>query len=192
MKFVALFAGLPLLAAAAPTLPDSGAFTAWASDPGHHEIDHQPIQAAGLRFWVGGEPGTYCPSSVVNPCPPGNITAFVGGYALWVEVPGGQQVYVSPQGALGFTQAHSAFIPPGSSLGPFDYTPGIPFGQYTFTGWDADGFMACPDSKDDPKTWQVFANIQNATVPTGDIDDCLPFLAKTRVFYGGPNAWQYV
>jgi len=191
MKFVALFAGLPLLAAAAPALPASGAFTAWASDPGYHEIDHQPIQAAGRSFWVGGQPSTYCPTVVIS-CPPGNITVFGGGYAMFVEVPGGQQVYVSPQGALGFTQAHSANIPPGSSLGPFDYTPGLPFGQYTFTGWGANGFMACPDSKDDPNTWQVFANIQNATVPTGDIDDCLPFLAKTRVFYGGPNAWQYV
>jgi hypothetical protein len=83
-------------------------------------------------------------------------------------------------------------IPPGSSLGPFDYTEGQPFGQYTFTGWDADGFMACPDDDDDPKTWQVFANIDNATVPTGDIDDCVPFTANTLVFDKDPAAWQYI
>ena len=51
--------------------------------------------------------------------------------------------------------------------------------------------MACPDDDDDPKTWQVFANIRNATVPTGDIDDCVPFRANTLVFDNNPAAWQY-
>ena len=52
--------------------------------------------------------------------------------------------------------------------------------------------MACPDDDDDPKTWQVFANIDNATVPTGDIDDCVPFTANTLVFDKDPAAWQYI
>ena len=52
--------------------------------------------------------------------------------------------------------------------------------------------MGCPDDGDDPKTWQVFANIQNATVPTGDIDDCFPFVANTLPFNQNPAAWQYV
>jgi hypothetical protein len=192
MKFVALFGILPLLAASAPTQRDTGSFTVISGD-GYPPVAHKPVQATGERFWLGGEPGTYCPT-VVNPyCPPGKVTAFAGPYALSVLVPGGQQIYVAPSGALSFTQAHSAFIPTGSAIGPFDYTAeGRPFGQYTFTGWDADGFMGCPDNSDGPKTWQVFANIQNATVPTGDIDDCFPFEANTLPFNQGPAAWQYI
>jgi len=36
-----------------------------------------------------------------------------------VEVPGGQQVYVTAEGALGFTQAHSANVPSGAYIGDF-------------------------------------------------------------------------
>jgi hypothetical protein len=36
-----------------------------------------------------------------------------------VEVPGGQQIYVNVNGALGFTQAHSAAVPTGAYIGGF-------------------------------------------------------------------------
>jgi hypothetical protein len=36
-----------------------------------------------------------------------------------VEVPGGQQIFVNLNGALGFTQAHSAYVPPGAYIGGF-------------------------------------------------------------------------
>lgn len=106
-------------------------------------------------------------------------------------VPGGQQVYVGPQGGLRFTQAHSAFIPRGSSLGPFKYKPESdePFGQYLFKGWGASGFMACPTKHGD--RWQVFAAIQNATVPTGNVNDCLGFFAAAVTHKGPPSAWEY-
>jgi hypothetical protein len=108
-----------------------------------------------------------------------------------VTVPGGQQIYVSPEGALKFTQAHSANIPPGSSRGPFEYVPGAanqPFGHYVYSGWGASGFMACPteDSK-----WQVFAALQNATVPSGNVEDCLGFSAIATPTNQTGNAWQY-
>ncbi|KAN0067165.1 hypothetical protein V8E54_014812 [Elaphomyces granulatus] len=212
MKFVALFAALPLLAVAAPTqralgmplqgdlcmpfqhdlgtpLQDSD-FTAFAWF--EHNSIHPPIQARGLRFWLGGEPATYCPQPPVVHCPPGKVTALGVGNSrsgLSVNVPGGQQIYVSPTGELGYTQAHSAFIPPGSFLGPFEHTPGLPFGRYTF---DGKGFIACPNSKEDPTTWKVFAHIPNAIVPTGDIQDCLPFQAVTEIFGSPPAAWQYI
>ena len=85
MKFVALFGILPLLAAAAPTQRDSGSFTAISGD-GCPEVDHKPLQAAGQKFWLGGEPGTYCPTFVNPNCPPGNVTAFAGPYALVCSV----------------------------------------------------------------------------------------------------------
>jgi hypothetical protein len=40
-----------------------------------------------------------------------------------VEVPGGQQVYVAPNGALGFTQAHSASTPRMYPQTPFRQNP---------------------------------------------------------------------
>jgi hypothetical protein len=107
------------------------------------------------------------------------------------EVPGGQQIYVNPQGALSFTQAHSIYIPTGSSYGPFNYSPGQPFGHYTFEGWGATGFMACPNTVGNPSSWQVFAAIQNATVPTGDVSDCLGFDAAAIAYNGSVPAWQY-
>lgn len=107
-----------------------------------------------------------------------------------VMVPGGQRIFVDPSGALGFTQAHSASIPPGSALGPFEYTPGDSFGHFTFKGFGAKGFMACPA---EDNRWQVFAAIQNATVPGGDVSKCLGFsaLAPTAKKQG-PAAWQYI
>jgi hypothetical protein len=81
MKFVALFGILPLLAAAAPTQRDSVSFTAMSGD-GCPEIDNKPLQAASQKFWLGGEPSTYCPTVVAPYCPPGNVTAFNGPYGL--------------------------------------------------------------------------------------------------------------
>lgn len=104
-------------------------------------------------------------------------------------VPGGQQVYIDPTGALSFTQAHSANIPQGSSLGPFHYAADEPWAHYSFAGWGASGFMACPA---DDNRWQVFAAIQNATVPQGNVDECLGFSAVALDYTGEVPAWQYI
>lgn len=104
-------------------------------------------------------------------------------------VPGGQQVYVDPNGALSFTQAHSASIPQGSSLGPFHYSADEPWAHYSFSGWGASGFMACPA---DDNRWQVFAALQNATVPHGDVKECLGFSALALTYTGEVPAWQYI
>lgn len=118
-------------------------------------------------------------------------------------VPGGQAIYVAPDGALSFTQAHSAYIPPGSAVTGFSYTPHETEegrGTYGFNGMGgagAGGFMACPDSlgAENPD-WQVFAAVQNATVPTGDTADCLGFKAMALTYTAphedGPVAWQYI
>ena len=105
-----------------------------------------------------------------------------------VEVPGGQQVYVDPFGALSFTQAHSASIPPGSAIGGLVYEPGTPWSHYSFTQWGASGFMACPTTDN---RWQVFAAISNAIVPSGDVSDCLGFSAIALPYEGSTPAWQY-
>ncbi|KAB8233449.1 hypothetical protein ETB97_000718 [Aspergillus alliaceus] len=178
---------LPLLAAAAPTAPENPPFGVMATHSAS-PIHLLPMNAAGQKFWLGGETTSYCP--LPENCPPGNQTVFApGGYGLNVNVPGGQQVYVDPNGALSFTQAHSAYIPDGSARGPFEYTPGENWGYYTFKGWGASGFMACPT---EDNRWQVFAAIKNATVPKGNVDECLGFNALAPKADQSPAAWQYI
>ncbi|KAJ5542862.1 hypothetical protein N7535_005285 [Penicillium sp. DV-2018c] len=195
MKFTtATLALLPLLAAATPTTQSADAdanppFSVMAVRSAS-PIHFLQLNAAGQKFWLGGETTTYCPDTVGQDCPPGKQTVLApGGGALDTAVPGGQQVYVSADGALSFTQAHSANIPPGSSLGPFEYLPAEPFAQYGFFGWGASGFMACPA---DDNRWQVFAALQNATVPHGDVSECLGFSAVATPYDGDVPAWQYI
>ncbi|EEP78741.1 hypothetical protein UREG_03587 [Uncinocarpus reesii 1704] len=188
---------MPLLAAAAPApepqqsgSPYPPKIVVMASRSGS-PIHLSPMNAGGRAFSLGGPTQTYCPVQVGDACPPGEQTVIAGLSSLDVLVPGGQQMYVEPSGAVGFTQAHSAAIPPGSYIGGFTYAPGPNYGVYSFKGWDADGFMGCPNPKSG--FYQVFANMKNATVPTGNIKDCLSFTALA-VNYTGPSpaAWQYV
>ncbi|OGM45715.1 IgE-binding protein [Aspergillus bombycis] len=148
---------LPLLAAAAPTAPENPPFNVMATRSAS-PIHFLPMTASGQKFYLGGETTSYCPIS--EGCPPGNQTVFApGGYGLNVMVPGGQQVYVDPNGALSFTQAHSAYIPEAP---PWDYR------------------------------WQVFAAVQNATVPKGNVAECLGFNALANKAAPEAAAWQYI
>ncbi|KAL3435546.1 hypothetical protein BDV09DRAFT_167254 [Aspergillus tetrazonus] len=195
MKLALASSLLPLLAAAAPTSLPNGAeqpaaFTVMAARSAS-PIHFLPLTASGQSFWLGGNTTTYCP--LPSNCPPGNTTVLAGnGGSLSVVVPGGQQIYVDPTGALRFTQAHSAYIPPGSSLGPFEYIPGPEgsvFGHYMYSGWGASGFMACPT---EDNRWKVFGALGNATVPSGDVEDCLGFSAIAVPSELVGQTWQYI
>ncbi|KAJ5104176.1 hypothetical protein N7532_004705 [Penicillium argentinense] len=177
---------LPLLAAAAPAPitepraeanPNFNVMAIRSASP----IHYSQLNAAGQKFWLGGKTSSYCPDIDGIQCPPGNQTVLAsGGNSLDVEVPGGQQVYVAPSGALSFTQAHSANIPPAPQSAPWSH--------YTFNGWGASGFMACPT---EDNRWQVFVAMQNATVPQGNVSDCLGFSAMALPYKGEVPAWQY-
>ncbi|KAJ5194289.1 hypothetical protein N7491_001626 [Penicillium cf. griseofulvum] len=190
MKFTITTLALPLLAASAPTPeppanPAFGVMAMRSASP----IHFAQLNAAGQKFYLHGETASYCPEQVQH-CPLGKQTVFApGGGSLDVMVPGGQQVYIDPNGALSFTQAHSANIPEGSVRGPFHYTADEPWAHYSFAGWGATGFMACPTDDD---RWQVFAAIQNATVPHGNVDECLGFSAVALTYDGEIPAWQYI
>ncbi|KAJ5969020.1 hypothetical protein PENPOL_c003G02723 [Penicillium polonicum] len=190
MKFTTTTLALPLLAAAAPiTEPAANPAFSVMAIRSASPIHYLQLNAAGQKFYLGGKTASYCPTQV-SQCPPGNQTVFApGGSSLDTMVPGGQQVYVDPNGALSFTQAHSANIPQGSSLGPFNYAADEPWAHYAFAGWGATGFMACPA---DDNRWQVFAAIQNATVPHGNVDECLGFSAVALTYTGDVPAWQYI
>lgn len=105
------------------------------------------------------------------------------------EVPGGQMVYVAPDGSLSYTVAHSASIPPGSATTTFTHTPSNPstgqLGTFGFTGLGATGFVACPLAGG--SAYQVFADVSGK-----DWSQCIGFDALTSDYTAAPvAAWEY-
>lgn len=110
-----------------------------------------------------------------------------------VVVPGGQQIYIRPNGALSYTQAHSAFKPVGSIETGFTYTPGPQFGFFGVTLPGAAGLLACPTGPKATGPWQVFVNIKglkDSDVAGGKISNCLGMNAIAPKA-NGASAWQY-
>jgi hypothetical protein len=98
-----------------------GQFTLTVYRPGS-SLHGQVVNAAGSAFYLGGSPVTYCPLTNQTLCPAGNQTILDGMSAMLVgdfhhrdspkltnmtqvEVPGGQQVYITSAGALSFTRS---------------------------------------------------------------------------------------
>lgn len=83
-------------------------------------------------------------------------------------------VYVAPDGALSYTQAHSAYVPEGSVRDGWTRTaredPTDPLGSLAFEG----GLIACPRNESQP--WQVYGEVEGWTAPT---KGCLGFSAIT-------------
>jgi len=135
-----------------------------------------PLTARGGKFYLGGAgPSSYCPvEQVGDACPPGNTTVLAGGdetLSMGVIVPGGQQAYVAPDGALSYTGAHSAYIPEGSIRDGFsreEPEAGQTFGYLHFDT----GFVACSV---EGQGYQVFGQVDGATFG----DECLGFNALT-------------
>ncbi|KAI4160747.1 MAG: hypothetical protein LQ342_005460 [Letrouitia transgressa] len=149
------------------------------------------IDASGYAFYIGKETVSYCPEQVGDACPPGNqtiITYFNGTASMDVLVPGGQRVFVAPNGALGYTVPHSSAIPEGALTEGFVYEPPQSentVGYFSFTGCGATGFLACPCGQE-PGVYQIFANVRGAHLG----NDCLGFNAGTYG-YEGIAAWEY-
>ena len=102
----------------------------------------------------------------------------------------------TPELTKALAQAHSATYPPGAILGALNYTKSPPtasFGDLGTGAFGATGFMACPPKKNSTQVlWQVFAALQNATVPTGNVTDCLGFDALTSDYPSTlAAAWEY-
>ena len=193
------------------------------------------INASGNKFWIGKDTTTFCPViDGLNCSQFKNITAFTQAsdsdflglvstnsslqtgircprktnfsISQNTEVPGGQSVYVGPNGALSFTVAHSAFTPAGSSYESFNATVNASasgLGSLTYNG--TEGFVACPTRgrrghRRGP--YQVFVDVNNSLtdkdVPLGCVDECIGLLAATVALDSAsegsdalPAAWQY-
>jgi hypothetical protein len=172
-----------------PTPPSTGpsyftVISARSASPVHL----QSLTARGGKFYLGGgPPSSYCPvEQVGSACPPGNSTVLAGGdktLSLGVIVPGGQQVYVAPDGALSYTGAHSAFIPTGSIVDEFSREAPSGTNIFGYLNFET-GFVACPAGEGNG--YQVFGQVDGATFKP----ECLGF-NMLAVATDAPGAWQY-
>lgn len=112
-----------------------------------------------------------------------------------VRVPGGQQIYVEPTGALGFTQAHSDDYPSGSIFEGFALYLGSSFGSLGCSGLGATGFLACPADASGTGQYKVFADVKglkDKDTPGGSVRDCIGFDALAVEYtVEGSAVWQY-
>jgi hypothetical protein len=105
---------------------------------------------------------------------------------MYVEVPGGQQVYLAPDGSLSYTIAHSANIPRDAVTKGFKQSPqksATTIGSLIFND---DGFMACPA---DDEVYQIYAAGGYGFFKLRRTD-CVGINLGTSQ-YGGAPAWQY-
>lgn len=171
--------------------PATGPFQLTVSNPNLPAIHGKAITAGGLHLGIGGTTSSYCPDVVGSACPPGTITSLVAGdgrASMNVMVPGGQQVYLRPDWNLGYTQAHSAYIPPGSLTTGFGAYQGGGFVNLNGNGWP---WVACPPtaSGGGGGLWNLVAkNSSNAA----SLSTCTPINLKINPLpQTGPSAWQY-
>jgi hypothetical protein len=79
MKFTITSLALPLLAAAAPiTEPAANPAFSVMAIRSASPIHYLQLNAAGQKFYLGGNTASYCPAQV-HQCPPGNQTVFAPG-----------------------------------------------------------------------------------------------------------------
>ncbi|PLB51969.1 hypothetical protein P170DRAFT_94690 [Aspergillus steynii IBT 23096] len=149
-----------------------------------------PLSASAGSFWTGKPTASYCPENVPG-CQAVNTTSFEaqdGKLFLNAGVPGGQQVYISPQGKLTYTVPHSGYIPSGSVT--------------DFASWSGDflnpflTFWLCNGQGTDSNAWAVWLEYTNGT--TGAItnngmdgENACTRIALQKGGYGGPAAWAF-
>ncbi|KAK7756957.1 hypothetical protein SLS62_000973 [Diatrype stigma] len=150
------------------------------------------INANGGKFWVNRETSAYCPDGIEGlDCTqlPGTSTVFTGGngtLSLNVAVPGGQQVYIAPDGSLSYTEPHSASMPDGSVSTGFSRQRSESFGApVNVFNSIMEGWVACPVTEGEPRerTYQLFAGLQK--------EGCYDTAVRSYTSEG-PNAWEYV
>ncbi|KIH87704.1 hypothetical protein SPBR_08947 [Sporothrix brasiliensis 5110] len=170
-------------------------FTLTVSNPTAAAVDGLAVDACNLRWNLGIETCSYCPTTGVE-CPVGNTTvvsapdtaAGSSTPAMDVVVPGGQAVYLDPSGAVGYTQAHSAQMPGGSITGGL-----VPYSGGGFVNLNSGGYgwAACPPTAagGGGTGYTLFAvNADNKATLAG----CTPVNLKVNPQPSGTiGAWQY-
>ncbi|KAI6347039.1 hypothetical protein MCOR25_010931 [Pyricularia grisea] len=126
-----------------PFLEQGSKFTLTAWNPALPQVHGKSIANSGRHWWVGGETVSYCPDVVKDQggCPPGNVTSMVYSGGMNTVVPGGQGYYLNANWNVEITQAHSAYIPLGSTLGGL---VAYKDGGFINTNGQPTGWVACP------------------------------------------------
>lgn len=151
------------------------------------------INASGGKFYINSNTSTYCPDEVPGlDCSAysGSQTVFVIGngtttMSLDVSVPGGQQVYIAPDGSLSYTQAHSALMPTGSIVTGFGRVRSEASGAPVVLYNPGLSWYLCPVTEGEPRerTYQVFASSEG-------VEGCLGAQVRTYTPLEG-EVWQY-
>ncbi|CZT43367.1 uncharacterized protein RSE6_03396 [Rhynchosporium secalis] len=190
-----------LLSAVLTASANAQIFTLKTYAPGS-PLDNQVIQASGQAFYLGlAAPTTYCPEIVEPFCPDTDETIIAGVMGgMYVNVPGGQQIFVRVDGSIGYTQAHSASVSAGAYRGGFvnvtitsECGPTVNVFAWKTPGGTSEGVLACPDIPEymvnTPATHQI-----RVRTPELDVTDCveleglLPVILTEPIQFG---AWQY-
>lgn len=150
------------------------------------------LQANGGSFWIGKNTSSYCPDNVGD-CPSGNSTSFVsdsnGALSLNTEVPGGQQVFIAPNGLLSYTSPHSSYIPTGSITSGLVVDADNNLLNKYYSYW-----VCSTDSA--ATTWQVwleYRDDQGSIKNNGNTGDnaCARINLVANDTESGAAAWQY-
>ncbi|KAM5341555.1 hypothetical protein ACJ41O_014586 [Fusarium nematophilum] len=89
--------------------------------PSTPQVHARVINARNKAFIIGAsKPSTFCDLDDAKNCPAGTSTQVDEQMtALAAAVPGGQFIFVGPDGIISYSSAHSALRPPGSQVGGF-------------------------------------------------------------------------
>ncbi|KAF4208124.1 hypothetical protein CNMCM8927_001143 [Aspergillus lentulus] len=190
MKLTTVLSLAPLLGAAAAQGQQQEPFTLnvrWSNSMGTLQ---GPVNANAGAFWVGKPTAPFCPETVKD-CPAAvNTTSFVAqGSKLFLNaaVPGGQQVYFSPEGELTYTIPHSGNIPDGSLTD-------LPIMKDGFLNPFLTLWLCSVDN--DAKQWKVWAEYTNGTTGAITNNGSNGQNACTRMSleaepYNGEKAWEF-
>ncbi|KAF4447162.1 hypothetical protein F53441_9307 [Fusarium austroafricanum] len=122
------------------------------------QIHARIINARNKAFIIGAaKPSTFCGLDNATECPDGTSTQVNGNMTvLAAAVPGGQFIFVGPDGSISYPPAHSALRPPGSQMGGFRPMHVISDCKMpvTILMWSPEngspGLWACPTAKNVP------------------------------------------
>ncbi|KAM3458193.1 hypothetical protein NHJ13051_009531 [Beauveria bassiana] len=145
-------------------------------------VDGKPMTACGHAWNIGGNTCSYCHTKTVPNCPSGNVTALsMARNSMLVMVPGGQRFFLTADWTIGYTSAHSAFEPPGSTKAGFRTYAGGGFFNNLNGAW---GWAACGQGE------QKRLHVRNST-NRQELKGCTGLNLRIEEFEGLRPAWQY-
>lgn len=154
-------------------------------------VDGRPMTACNLAWHIGGRTCSYCPVPAVDPalCPAGDATALSAATnAMDVAVPGGQRFFLTERWTVGYTPAHSALVPNGSTTAGFRAFQDGGFFNLLDGAW---GWAACGGGGGGGKEEQMTLHVRNST-NSEELRGCVGLNLRIEKFEADEEAaWQY-